>query len=217
MKTTGKISDSDLAYNRIKEMIIRGQIEQGQVLSVLYFSELLNLGRMPVTIACQKLEVNGFLRIIPKQGVLISPITINDARDLYEAREAIEMYLAERAFANITAEDIVELEKSIARQEEFGAAGDAYGFMEEDTYFHRYILQRYPNRILIGMHHTMTDRIFLIGVHNSSNPARLQESIDNHKRQIACIKAGDKQGFLREVSANQVCGYLSITAMHPRL
>lgn len=207
MKKQQQASASEQAYNRIKEMIIRGQIEQGQVLSVLYFVDLLNLGRTPITIACQKLQVDGFVRIIPKQGVLIEPITITDAQELYEAREAIELYLAERAFEHITEADVAILEESIQRQIERSNCGDAYGFMEEDTFFHRYIMERYPNKILMKMHHNMSDRIFLLGVKNSSNQKRLQESIENHRRQVQCIKAKDKQGFLQEVAANQISGY----------
>lgn len=208
MKDLGHLSVSEQAYCRIKEMIIRGQLAQGQVLSVLYLVDLLGLGRTPVTTACQKLQVDGFLRIIPKQGVLIEPITVTDAQELYEAREAIELYMAGKAFENISDADIKELEASMSRQVALSEKGDAYGFMEEDTYFHRYIMGKYQNNILMKMHLNMTDRIFLLGVKNVSNPKRLQESIENHRRQIACLKAKDKQGFLAEVVANQISGYV---------
>ncbi len=207
MKNFEHMSVSEQAYYRIKEMIIRGQLAQGQVLSVLYLVDLLGLGRTPITTACQKLQVDGYLRIIPKQGVLIEPITVTDAQELYEAREAIELYMADKAFDNITDDDIKVLEESVIRQVELSKIGDAYGFIEEDTYFHRYIMGKYQNSILMKMHLNMTDRIFLLGVKNVSNSKRLQESIENHRRQIECLKAKDKQGFLMEVAANQISGY----------
>ena len=204
--TVNKKRDSDVAYEKIKDMIIRGQVAQGDVVSVLYFSELLELGRMPVTVACQKLEVDGFLQIIPKQGVLINPVSINDARELYEARLCIETFMAEHAFDNLTEDDVHELEESIQRQNELFRNSDPYGFMEEDTKFHRYILKRHPNSILMNMHHTMTDRIFFIGVKNSEYPARMQQSIEDHKAMVAAIRSHDKERFLAAVASNQISG-----------
>ena len=201
-----KKRDSDIAYERIKDMIIRGQVEQGEVVSVLYFSELLGLGRMPVTVACQKLEVDGFLQIIPKQGVLITPVSVNDARELYEARLAIETFMAEHAFDNLIDDDVRELEESIKRQEELCNIPDPYGFMEEDTKFHRYILERYPNSILMSMHHNMTDRIFFIGVKNSEHVSRMLQSIEDHKKMVAAIRNHNKEEFLSSVAANQISG-----------
>ena len=41
-----------------------------------------------------------------------------------------------------------------------------------------------------------------------------EESIENHRRQIKCLKAKDKQGFLREVAANQISGYLFASSLN---
>lgn len=202
----GKKRESDIAYEKIKDLIIRGKVSQGDVVSVLYFSELLGLGRMPVTVACQKLEVDGFLQIIPKQGVLINPLSINDARELYEARLAIETFMAEQAFDNLTDDDLKELEASIERQIALSNIPDPYGFMQEDTNFHRYILKKHPNSILMNMHHTMTDRIFFIGVKNSEHLSRMIQSIEDHKKMIAAIRAHDKEQFLAAVATNQISG-----------
>ena len=139
---------------------------------------------------------------------------ITHAQELYDAREAIELCIADKAFENITADDIKELEESINRQIELSKQGDAYGFMEEDTYFHRFIMGKYQNNTLLKMHHNMTDCIFLLGVKIVSSAKRLQESIENHRRQIKCLKAKDKQGFLREVAANQISGYLFASSLN---
>ncbi len=201
-----KKRDSDLAYEQIKDMIIRGKLAAGEVKSVLHLSDVLQLGRMPVTVACQKLEVDGFLQIIPKQGVLINPVTMDSARELYEARLAIETFLARQAFGRLTEEDLTVLDEMILQQEAMCEAKDAYGFMVEDTKFHRHILSRYPNATLFNMHCTLTDRIFFIGMRNSSSPARVRQSIEEHKKMVAAIRKGDLEAFISAVAANQTSG-----------
>ena len=200
-------NESEAAYIKIKELILRGKAEPGEIVSILYFSQLLKIGRTPVTSACQKLEAEGMLRILPKKGVLISPLTISDVRDLYEAREAIEVYVGERAFPNITASDTEELRQCIERQKEMAEREDAYGFMTEDAYFHKYILQRYPNQTLLNLYDMMNDRIFIVGVMNSKSPARIRESIREHEEIVDAIVASDKAHFLRVLSKNILRGY----------
>ncbi len=211
MESTKK-RDSDIAYEKIKDMIIRGSLEAGKVQSVLQFAGILGLGRMPVTTACQKLEAEGFLQIIPKQGVLVNPVSMESARELYEARLAIETFLAERAFPRLTGADLETLETMISRQEAACQAGDAYGFMVEDTEFHRHIISRYPNQTLYNMHCTLTDRIFFIGVRNSSRSARVGQSIAEHRKMLAAIRAGDREAFIAAVAANQTSGLSFVTA-----
>ena len=213
MARTLASSESENAYHQIKDLILRGKVEPGEFVSILYFADLLEVGRMPATIACQRLEVEGLLSIIPKKGVLITPLTINDVRDMYEAREAIELYMCERAFPNLTASDISALEDSISRQLICEKNEDAYGFMKEDTFFHRYILKRYPNATLLGLFDMMTDRIFIVGVKNTKNPKRMHSSIEEHKHIVACIKNGDLKGFLETISSNQMQGYVAMTTV----
>ena len=209
---TASLNETENAYYRIKEMILSGQIDPGQIVSILYFSQQLQIGRTPVTGACQKLEAEGFLTILPKKGVLISPLTINDVRDLYEAREAIESYIGERAFDNITADDVEILKNCIEKQKECEKRHDAYGFMKEDNYFHLFILERYSNKTLLGLYKMMNDRIFIIGVQNSKKPNRIRAAIQEHNDMVAQIEKGDKAEFLRLLSDNILKGYYSFCA-----
>ena len=207
---------TDKAYYTIKNMIIRGQLEPGSVVSVLSLSELLNIGRTPVTMACQRLEVDGLVRIVPKQGVLITPMSPTEVRELYEARLAIELFSADKAFDYLTPADIDVLEESILRQKSLGENKDAYGFMEEDTFFHRYILTRYPNKIIAGMLDNLIDRIFLIGVKNSSDSFRLNQAIESHLRMVEALRLHNRKAFLSEIELNQMSGYIYNTGLYNR-
>ena len=140
---------SQTAYIDIKEKIINGELPQGVVISISAVAEALNISRTPVTNACQRLEFEKFLTIVPKQGVIINTITIDDAREIYELRAAIETYSAKRAFDNISSNDIEYLKKSLDKQKQYISVGDIHSFMVEDTIFHKTLLKKYKNSILI--------------------------------------------------------------------
>ena len=198
---------SDLAYSQIKEMITHGQLPMGRVVSVVHLVELLNMGRAPITNACQKLEAEKYIRIIPQQGIVIDPISLMDIRDIYEARQVVEIFAAEKAFLCMNPADVIDLEASVKRQNEYCEKGDTYAFLKEYGTFHQIIIKKYRNSILGDMYDTVLGRSMLLDVKIFSNPKCMQEIIDNHCRQIDCLKIQDKQGFADAVCDGQVCLY----------
>ena len=195
---------SDLAYSQIKEMITHGEIPIGQVVSVAHFVRLLNIGRTPITNACQKLAAEEYIRIIPKQGIVVVPISLIDMRDVYETRQVVEIFTAEKAFPHIEPSDILRLEDSVGRQIECRKHGATYAFLEEYRFFHQIIIKKHRNNILADMYDNALGRSMPLDAKIFSNPKHMQEAIDNHCRQIDCLKAQDKQGFVNAVIDGQV-------------
>ena len=211
---TTTASYTEHAYKLIKEKIIRDELKQNTVVSILSLADELQIGRTPVTIACKKLEHESFLKIIPKQGVLINPITADDVRELYESRIAIEIFMAGKAFGFLDEKDISILEESIKKQREYCENKNPYSYMEEDTFFHRYILGKYDNKILMHMHHNLSDRIFFFGIRNSRNQERVRNAIATHEVLVTAIKAQDRTGFLKQLELHFVSGYSFLTSLY---
>ena len=202
---------SQQAYESIKYMIKYGDLKQGDIVSVSGMAEALNISRTPVTLACQRLEQERLLTIKPKQGVVINTIAIDDAREIYELRAAIESYSAKLAFPRIGPSDISYLQDCLERQCAAMEGNDIYAFMEEDTEFHKYLLSCYENAHFSDLIEPLIDRAFMIGVKNSSYPVRLRESIQEHKDIIAALKHGDRDAFIQGVEQNLINGYITLT------
>lgn len=211
MKATNHKNLSVKAYERIKEMILDGTLKQGEAISINAMADILQISRTPITNACQHLEFEKFLTIVPKQGVIINTVSIEAARDIYELRAAIESYNAKRAFDNMDESDIDVLRDSVRKQEKDVENGDVLTFMKEDTFFHRYILGKYNNYEFLTLIGTLYDRAFLLGIRNSKS-ARLKQSIADHKQIIAALESGDKQGFANAIENNILNGYRSLTS-----
>lgn len=203
---------TQIAYKIIKEKIVNGELKQGEIISISAMAKKLNISRTPITYACQKLENDKFLTIAPKQGVIINTITINDAREIYELRAAIETYSAKRIFPNITQKDIDYLEDSYAKQVLTVEKNDVYSFMSEDINFHKYLLAKYENSHFFSIIDNLFDRAFLLGIESCKNSARLKESLDEHRRIIDCILKNDINSFVEEVEKNILNGYIGLTS-----
>lgn len=203
---------TQIAYKIIKEKIVNGELKQGEIISISAMAKKLNISRTPITYACQKLENDKFLTIAPKQGVIINTITINDAREIYELRAAIESYSAKRVFSNITEQDIEYLEDSYKKQVQAVEKNDINLFMAEDINFHKYLLAKYENSHFFSIIDNLFDRAFLLGVESCKNPVRLKESLNEHRRIIDCILRNDINGFVEEIERNILNGYIGLTS-----
>jgi DNA-binding GntR family transcriptional regulator len=199
------------AYVQIKEQIVSGRLKQGQVISISAMAKQLGISRTPLTYACQKLEHDKFLTIVPKQGVIVNTVTVTDAKEIYELRAAIEGYSASRSYNNFSVSDIDYLEKSLDKQLAAVEKHDIHAFMVEDNQFHKYILSKYENTQFLSLINTLYDRAFLLGLQSCQNPVRLQQCIQEHRNIIDALKDTNREAFLKSLDENILNGYTSLT------
>jgi DNA-binding transcriptional regulator YhcF (GntR family) len=80
------------AYASIHLMILNNELSKGDVTSEIHLSQLLGMSRTPIRSALQRLEIEGFLRIIPKQGILILDQSAQKAGDLIDILASVILF-----------------------------------------------------------------------------------------------------------------------------
>lgn len=203
---------TEFAYNYIKEKIIKGEFKSSEILSISSLAETLNISRTPVNNACQRLEAENLLIIVPKQGVIVKSATIGEFRNLYELRAAIETYAAKLAFSNITEHDIKKLNESLALQEKALSPINEYEFMIEDMKFHQFLISKSENPQFISIIDNINNQSIIAGMKNFSNPKRICDSFEEHKKIIDALKNKDKNEFIRLIEENIINGYINLTS-----
>ncbi len=198
------------AYNKIKRMILSGELKQGQVISINAMAEKLNISRTPVNNACQRLEFEKLLTVLPKQGALINTISLETACGIYELRAAIEAYNAKRVLDKLTENDIKVLEESLEKQKKYCKEANSLMFMDEDIFFHRYILEKSVNYELLTVINQLYDRAYILGAKNS-NPTRMEQSVIEHKKILSAIGQKNKQAFADAIEENILNGFRSLS------
>ncbi len=209
MKQDKYDSLSTKAYDKIKRMILSGELKQGQAISINSMAAALDISRTPVTNACQKLEFEKLLTVLPKQGVLINTISLETACGIYELRAAIESYNAKRVLDKLTVNDIETLEESVKKQHEYYKESNSLMFMDEDIFFHKYILEKSVNHELLFVINQLYDRAYILGAKNSS-PTRMEKSIIEHEKILSAIRHKNKQAFADAIEENILNGFRSL-------
>src|SRR5688572_1647580 len=96
----------DRAYAFVKERILDGGFPGGELLSEGEVAEALEMSRTPVREAFLLLEAEGLMRLYPKRGALVVPVSPGEVRDLMDTR-----MLVERDAARRVARDAAERER----------------------------------------------------------------------------------------------------------
>ena len=104
-----KKSLTDVAFEKIKELILNEEIEPGEMVSENQLAEYLNMSRTPIREAIRRLEADGILISRQGYGTIVKMLTLKDIEDVFEVREAMELIASETAIHNISNQEIQEV------------------------------------------------------------------------------------------------------------
>ncbi len=138
----------NLAYERIKSLLINGQLEFDEVYSANHFAEILGVSRTPIREALLQLTIEGFFVSLRGRGFKIKEFSEKEIQDFFEARKMIEAYVIEQLVDEVSAEDLKPLDDSLAQMINGHKETGTYGFLEADKSFHMNLIRRYENSLL---------------------------------------------------------------------
>ena len=93
------------AYEAIKAQILDSHYAPGSMLSEAELAADLDISRTPIREALRQLASNGLVEILPKRGVLISRVTLEDIVEVYQLREQLECFATRLAAMRISPDD----------------------------------------------------------------------------------------------------------------
>lgn len=180
------MSASERAYRHVKDRILDGSLPGGELISEGEIAEALEMSRTPVRAAFGQLEAEGLLRLYPKRGALVVPVSASETEAVMETRWVIERYAIERVIERPG--DVPEaLAASVAAQH--GLEGRE--FVEADREFHRTLVAGTGNEILLTLYDSLRDRQRRMA-HATARRTEIRErSIREHGELADALAAGD--------------------------
>jgi DNA-binding GntR family transcriptional regulator len=148
-----------LAYSSIKTYILRADLDEETRLTEEFLSNQLGISKSPVREALNSLHTQGLIRIEARRGAYLRRFTAKEVKDLYDLREALEVYAVGAAI--VTPQLLSELRESTKRTSKFFKANDRIGHIEEDTKFHGLIASATNNAELCHVLANIQNQIWL--------------------------------------------------------
>ena len=103
MRDAGEADESSslagFVYAELKSRLNQGALRPGEFLDQGALGAELGMSRAPLRDALIRLELEGFVTIYPRRGVMVRPLDLAAIRDIYEILGALEAAAAEHASA----------------------------------------------------------------------------------------------------------------------
>ncbi|MDQ1042382.1 GntR family transcriptional regulator [Streptomyces sp. V4I2] len=99
----------------LREAILDFRLEPGQRLVERELVEKLNVSRTTVREALRELTSEGLIKVVPQKGAVVAVPTLDEARDLYEIRAALESLLVRRFVEKATRSQVHALRVAAER------------------------------------------------------------------------------------------------------
>jgi len=105
--------DSDIAYDKIKELIMTAELKPGQVVIESELMERFSMGRTPIREALNRLSWDEQVRTIPRKCILVSEFPLEKMESIYQLRSTLTNLEGELATKKHTDEEVENLKKIV--------------------------------------------------------------------------------------------------------
>lgn len=189
------LSLKDRVYEYMKKQIITGRLEPNKHLREAELSNLMKISRAPIREALNMLEKEGFVKIIPRKGAVVSSISKEEVESIWEIRSLLEPYAARTAAKECLENELNKLENKLNKLQK--EPGDFSNYMQSDLELHELLYKYLNNRMLketIVMVRQMALRVlnFAEGKLALSNEFA-RSDIQEHLQIIEALKARDSE------------------------
>ena len=179
-----------MAYQALRESIIRGDLEAGRIYNEMALAKELNISRTPVREALLELAVQGLVVFHPRKGVRVVDYTPKDVEEIFQVRSAMELFAVDKAARESRALDLGRVEEIIAAQEKALARGGMRPFMDRDRSFHLIWAELIDNRRMIEILKNLRDMVHIMGLKALAAQGRATEVVGEHRRIFQAVRAG---------------------------
>jgi DNA-binding GntR family transcriptional regulator len=206
-----RASNSDTAFIRMRELIVDGRLAPGSWIVEADLANLLKMSRTPIRAALQWLEHEGYVvaRVTgTKSRMMVTPLTLQDARELYGIVGRIEGMAGRYTTLLSTAQrnamvavlkrmnaEMAKIAKSLSPEPE--------RFVGIDTAFHDRIVEGCGGPRLLAIYNAIkpqTDRYWKL--YATASNGDMKASCVEHDGIIAAIAKGDGEGVESALQIN---------------
>ena len=184
-----------LIVDSILDAIADQRLPAGTKLGEQALSDLFHCNRVLVRRALAQLTAYQVVEHLPNRGAYVATPTPEDARNVFQARRAIETTICRNAVRQATAEDVARLRRHLAEEAAAHGREQRPAAIRLSRQFHLLLAEIGRNPVLTRYLEELTMRSSLIlGLYARQSGTLCAD--DEHARIVAAIEARDEAGAL---------------------
>lgn len=189
----------------LRTSIMQGHLKPGSRISEPALATQFGISRTPVREAFRQLDSEGFLRVIPRRGARVAPLTERDVREFYEIKAVLESYAARLATDRITDKEIEKMELVNNQMEEAHNRQDYKRLFRLHNEFHEIFIRASGNEELLHLTRTLVGKFqrfrILLTISGKS-----EGSFAQHREIVRAFRERNAEQASRLVAENAIFG-----------
>ena len=187
----------EVVCESLRDAIRKGILKPGERIMEIKLAEELGVSRTPVREAIRKLELEGYVVMMPRRGTYVADMSIRDINEIFEIRTALESLSNSLAAEHITEDELEHLQRLLVIIGGYIKEGDMDKIVETDIEFHDLLYHAARNNRLVGIISNLRDQLTRFRTLSMSYPGRLEATLDEHRAIVEAIANGDDRAAPR--------------------
>lgn len=181
----------ELALVYLRNRIVDGTFQMGQILSERKISEELGVSKSPVREALAQLRDEGLVHIEPQKGARVFTLTEDEVIQICDFRQAIESASFELALQRDKSGLAKDMDKVVQKMAAKKSAGEEDAYIALDNEFHQLIFEHAGNDYLTASYTRYVGKIAALRKLLSQLPKHTDLSFDEHQAIAEAVRKGD--------------------------
>jgi DNA-binding GntR family transcriptional regulator len=189
----GFATKSDLAYTRVRDLILSGTLAPGAVLPQGALAQQIGISTTPLREALRRLKQEGLVELDAHRDARVRPLDATEARDLLELRRSLDPLAASLAAQRRTDTDVDDLRAALDGLESLSAS-PSIAQLESHHRFHAAIHRASHNALLVQTLDGLwvkTDRYRRHGLQSGRSDDELEARATEHRQLFEAVRDGD--------------------------
>jgi DNA-binding GntR family transcriptional regulator len=179
------------AVDRLRDLIIQGQLAPGARLNERLLCERLGISRTPLREAIKLLAREGLVALLPNRGAQVAPLERGRLAETLEVMAALESLAGELACRNASAERIAEIRALHEEMVQMHARGDLASYFRYNQAIHLKIVEASGNATLANVYRQLNANVLRARYMANLSRERWDEAVREHERILAALEARD--------------------------
>ena len=188
------VSLRDRAYQEIKRRINKMEFRPGADLNEAQISRTLRIGRTPVHQALDRLMLEGLVQVIPRKGVMVESISLDQVLQIIDVRLVNEPFCVGLAAERATPAELSQLRVLLDSAGPLIRARDREQLMDLDRQFHWKISLAAKNIVLADTISRLHDRSLRFWFISLGDDLQLRRVDEEHRVILDAVVRRDAAG-----------------------
>lgn len=188
-----------LVAREVERMILAGELSVGERVNESALAARFRVSRGPVREALRGLEESGLLRLEKNRGVFVREISLAEADEIYDLREALDELVGRRLAKRFEEPARAAVRALLEEMDRAAAQGDAAAYHMINLRFHDTLVEATGNAKLIATYRRLIKELHLFRLKGLTAGGGLPVSNDEHRAIVKAIGAGDADGAGRRM------------------